>query len=91
MNTKQENRIVHALGRLLVAVQGLVTSAAQLVDDSQTITGTTMTLANSPTFVYGVYLNGQRLTLTADYTISTVTVTFGWALAADKVTVVYKY
>ncbi len=83
--------IVRRLDKLRVAISSLVTSTAQWVDDSQTITGLTMTLANTPTFTAGVYLNGQRLTVTTDYTIAGVTVTFSEALVADKVTVVYKY
>jgi len=83
--------ILRRLDLLRIAITNLVTSTAQWVDDSQTITGLTMTLANAPTFTAGVYLNGQRLTVTTDYTIAGVTVTFAEALAADKVTVVYKF
>ena len=61
------------------------------VDDSQTITGTTMTLANTPTFVYGIYMNGQRLVKTADYSISGVTITFTFTASADSMVAVYKY
>ncbi len=84
-------RILRALNGLSVAIQSIITGSSQFKDDSQTITGTTMTLTNTPTFVFGVYLNGQRLTVTTDYTIATVTVTFAEALVADKVSVVYKY
>ncbi|CAK0770552.1 hypothetical protein CCP3SC1AL1_510007 [Gammaproteobacteria bacterium] len=60
-------------------------------EDTQTITGTTMVLTQTPTFIYGVFLNGQRLTLTVDYTVSGATITFLVALVADSVTVSYKY
>ena len=60
-------------------------------EDTQTVTGTSMVLTQTPTFIYGVFLNGQRLTLTVDYTVSGATITFLVALVADSVTVSYKY
>jgi len=57
------------------------------------VTGLTVTLASTPTFIYGVYKNGQYLTegVADDYTISGTTITFNVALAADKIVVVYEY
>ena len=50
-----------------------------------------MVLPNTPTFIYGVYYNGQYLTLTTDYTISGATITFVTTMASDSITVVYEY
>jgi len=61
------------------------------VSDNQTITGTTMTLANTPLFIYAVFKNGQQLNLTADYTIVGAVITFINPLVADVITVVYQY
>ena len=91
MDSTVLSKLIGAIDRCTVAAKALVLSTAQNLEDTQTITGTTMVLANSPTFIYGVYLNGQRLTKTVDYTITTNTVTFLVALVADSVTVVYKY
>lgn len=91
MEAEKIQWLIHAIDRLKVAITNLVTSSAQFEESAQTITGLTMTLPNTPTFVFGVYLNGQRLTKTSDYTVTTVTVTFAEALVADRVTVVYKY
>ncbi len=91
MYTGDFDRIIHAIGRLKTAVQTLVTSLSNNLEDTQSITGTTMTLANTPTFIYGVYLNGQRLTKTTDYSIVGAVITFVQTLATDSVTVVYKY
>lgn len=59
--------------------------------ENYTVTGTTQTILQTPVFIYGVFLNGQRLTVTTDYTIVGTTITFNTALAADLVTVVYSY
>jgi hypothetical protein len=61
------------------------------VENTQTITGTSITLPNTPTFIYGVFMNGQRLTLTTDYTISTNTITLTTAADSDSFTIIYKY
>jgi len=90
MRETQIDRIVHAINK----ITALVTSgsiAATDTEDTQSITGTSMVLTHTPAFIYGVYMNGQRLTLTTDYTVAADTITFGFALAADSVTVVYKY
>ena len=91
LTTNQLDALLRSIDRLKVAVQSFVTQSTQFVDDPQTITGTTMTLAHTPTFVFGVYYNGQRLTNVDDYSVSGTTVTFTFSLSADKVTVVYKY
>lgn len=56
-----------------------------------TASGTTLTLSNTPTFIYGVYKNGVKLSLTIDYTISGAVITFLETLAVDIISVVYKY
>lgn len=61
------------------------------IDETFTVTGTTQALGNTPLFVYGIYLNGQRLINTIDYTISGNTITFTNPLASDKISAVYKY
>lgn len=53
--------------------------------------GTYFALSNTPVFITGVFVNGQRLTLTTDYTVSGATITFNNALANDIVVVVYSY
>ncbi len=60
-------------------------------EETFTVTGTTQALSNTPSFIYGVYMNGQRLTLAIDYTITTNTITFTNAMASDSITVSYKY
>lgn len=67
------------------------TQVMQLTEDTSTITGTGYVLSNIPLFIYGVYKNGQRLTLTTDYTIVGATITFIESLIADSITVSYKY
>ena len=59
--------------------------------ENYTVTGLTQTILQTPVFIYGVFLNGQRLTVTTDYTIVGTTITFNTALAADLVTIVYNY
>jgi len=61
------------------------------VENTQTITGTSIILPNTPNFIYGVFMNGQRLTLTVDYTISTNTITLTTAADSDSFTIIYKY
>ena len=68
-----------------------ISTGGTKTSNSQTITGTSMTLPNTPTFIYGVYRNGQYLTVTTDYTIATSTITFTDTLASDLITVVYEY
>lgn len=60
-------------------------------DSNANFSGTTFTLSHTPVFITGVFLNGQRLTLTTDYTVSGTTITFNNALANDIVVVVYSY
>jgi hypothetical protein len=55
------------------------------------VTGTAFVLANTPAFIYGVYVNGVFYTQGVDYTLAAATITFLVALAADQVTVVYRY
>lgn len=59
--------------------------------ENYTVTGLTKTLLNIPVFIYGVFMNGQRLTLGVDYTINGSTITFNTALVADLITIVYNY
>jgi hypothetical protein len=59
--------------------------------ENYTVTGTTQSVLQTPVFIYGVFLNGQRLTVTTDYTVSGTTITFNTALASDLVTIVYNY
>jgi len=92
MEAEKITWLIHAIDRLKVAITNLVTSSAQFDEDAQTVTGATMTLTQTPTFVFGVYLNGQRLTKTTDYTVATNVVTFvSFTPAADYITAVYKY
>lgn len=92
MEAEKVTQIIRSLGRLQAAITALVTSTAQFDEEAQTVTGATMTLIRTPTFVFGVYLNGQRLTKTTDYTVATNVVTFvSFVPAADYITVVFKY
>lgn len=59
--------------------------------ETYTVTGLTQSLLHTPSFVYGVFMNGQRLTNTVDYTISGTTITFVNSLSADSITIVYSY
>lgn len=59
--------------------------------DTQSITGTSMTVPNTPSFTYGVYRNGQFLTPTTDYSITGAVITFVDTLATDSITIVYEY
>lgn len=59
--------------------------------ETYTVTGTTQIILHTPNFIFGVFLNGQKLTLTTDFTISGTTITFINALASDIVTIVYNY
>lgn len=59
--------------------------------ENYTVTGLTQTILQTPVFIYGVFLNGQRLTVTTDYTVAGTTITFVNSLAADLVTIVYNY
>lgn len=67
-----------------------VTNTTDTVE-TYTVTGTTQAILHTPTFIYGVFMNGQRLALTTDYTISGTTITFVNALDSDSITVVYSY
>lgn len=59
--------------------------------ENYTVTGTTQAILHAPVFIYGVFLNGQRLTETIDYTVAGTTITFVNSLAADLVNIVYSY
>lgn len=59
--------------------------------ETYTVTGTTQTILQTPNFVFGVFMNGQKLTLTTDYSITGTTITFVNTLAADIITIVYNY
>lgn len=59
--------------------------------ETYTVTGTTQSITQTPNFIFGVFLNGQKLTLTTDYTVSGTTITFVTALSSDIVTIVYNY
>ena len=90
MKEVQIDRIVKAINKTTAFV---IANAIGAVDteDTQTITGTSMVLPNTPVFIYGVYRNGVRLTLTTDYSIAVATITFVDTLAAESITVSYKY
>lgn len=78
--------------RTLVPVPLSVTSIASTdVESNQTITGTSIVLPNTPTFIYGVFMNGQRLTTTTDYSITGATITLVNAASSDLFTITYKY
>jgi len=68
-----------------------VVSLTNVLEETQTITGTSMVLSSTPIIIYGVYMNGQRLTKTTDYSIVTNTITFIITMAADSITVVYTH
>ncbi len=59
--------------------------------DTQTVTGFTMTILHVPAFVYGVYKNGQLLTLGEDYTRVGAEFTFINELDGDLINIVSKY
>ena len=65
-------------------------SSGGFLTNDQTVTGSTVTLPQTPVFIYGVYKNGQKLTVTTDYSIAGNTITFVNALAADLISTVYK-
>jgi hypothetical protein len=54
------------------------------------VTGSSITVAHVPVFVYGVYL-GARMTEGKHYTRSGATFNFTEALAGDDVVIVYNY
>lgn len=91
MREDQLQTLQHFIKRLEVAITNLVTTSAQFVRDTQTITGTSMVLANTPTFIFSVSYNGQEIFLTTDYSIVGATITFVNTMAADTISVVYKY
>lgn len=53
--------------------------------------GTTFTLAHTPSGTVSVYANGQRLTLTVDYTIVGAVITTGQSWATGTVLADYSY
>jgi len=55
------------------------------------ISGLTFTLSQTPDFIYGIFKNGIRLTVTLQYSIAGNTITFVDALDNDYITAVYKY
>jgi hypothetical protein len=61
------------------------------IEESGVMSGSTYSLAQTPDFIYGIYKNGVRLTLTADYSIGGNTVTFVEALDNDTMVFSYKY
>ena len=71
------------------AVVAYFVSTAHL--ETHSITGTTQALAHVPTFIIGVFMNGQYLTYMTDYTISGNTINFVNTLAADSVTFIYNF
>lgn len=87
--------IVSATDTILQAIQKLNGNINAITKtkttDTQTITGTTMTLPNTPSFIYGMYRNGVFLTPTTDYTRVGTAVTFVDTLATDLITTVYEY
>lgn len=77
-----------AMMKLLKGIQQ--SSSGVFLTSDQTITGTTLTIPQTPVFIYGVYLNGQKLTLITDYSVVANVITFVNSLSADLVSVVYK-
>lgn len=53
--------------------------------------GTNLVLTYSPSFVFGVYVNGVRRTQGVDYTLSLNQITFTDPLLSDSVSVVYNH
>lgn len=77
-----------AMMKLLKSVQQ--SSSGVFLTSDQTITGTTFVIPQTPTFIYGVYLNGQKLTVGTDYSVVGNIITFVNTLTAELVSVVYK-
>lgn len=71
------------------AVVAYFVSTAHL--ETHSVTGTTQSLVHVPTFIIGVFMNGQYLTYLTDYTISGNTITFVNTLSADSVTFIYNF
>jgi hypothetical protein len=61
------------------------------IEEVFTVTGSSISLANSPSFVYGVFMNGVRLTVSVDYTIITTNIVLLNAALSDLFVVSYKY
>lgn len=70
-------------------------SGTTITESSVVVSGTTFTLTNTPKVIYGVFFNGQKLTLGIDYTIAGMIITFINTniipLNNDTVSVVYQY
>jgi hypothetical protein len=69
----------------------LILNDLTFVTEDYTVTGTTQSVAQTPVAIFGVYMNGQKLTITSDYTISGTTITFVNAMANDLISIVYAY
>jgi hypothetical protein len=69
----------------------LILNDLTFVTEDYTVIGTTQTITQTPIAIFGVYMNGQKLTLTTDYTISGTTITFVNAMASDLISIVYAY
>jgi len=60
-------------------------------EETYTISGMTQTLTHNPVFIYGVYLEGQRLTAGQRYSQVGTTITFDQDYSGMSVTISYKY
>ena len=69
----------------------LIVNNLTTVTETYTVTGTTQALNHTPSIIYGVYMNGQNLNVTTDYTITGATLTFVVAKSSDVITVTYAY
>lgn len=78
-----------------ITTDGLLVQAPQKITQAfNNVTGTSITLTNSPAFVYGVYLQGQRLRDGIDYTIMGTALTLVNSLlggSLDNIDVVYEF
>lgn len=71
--------------------QMLVVNDLTTETETYTVTGTSQAILHTPLVIYGVFMNGQRLTLTTDYTITGTTITFVNAMASDSISITYAY
>ena len=77
---------------LQISVEFPVTIDAYVdIEETYTISGLTQTVAHNPVFIYGVYLEGQRLTNGSRYTQVGTTITFDQDYSGMSVVISYKY
>lgn len=88
--------IEDSLGNIIAILNGgqtyvVANTMTNTYDLNTSFTGTNFTLTQTPSFIYGVYLNGQCLTINVDYTVPGNDIIFTNATAGDTVLVVYNY